>query len=151
MKVTDRSGIASAYYYLSKPDSEIRIEELPNYPLTLTMDSDNIAQVNQTLTLTGLPTGAYSIVVVAKDPHGRESKKVSPYFGMRSEAAIIDTLNFTEPKTLNGMGTTTDGTYSVYAVLNEPHAAWTSDSALKYQKNRYIMQQRTACQQITAL
>lgn len=137
VKVTDRSGIASAYYYLSKPDSELRIEELPNYPLTLTMDSDNIAQVNQTLTLTGLPTGAYSIVVVAKDPHGRESKKVSPYFGMRSEAAIIDTLNFTEPKTLNGMGTTTDGTYSVYAVLNEPHAAWTSDSALKYQKPVY--------------
>lgn len=56
---------------------------------------------------------------------------------MRSEAAIIDTLNFTEPKTVNGMGTTTDGTYSIYAVLNEPHAAWTSDSALKYQNPVY--------------
>ena len=36
VKVTDRSGIASAYYYVSKPDSEIRIEDMPNYPLTLT-------------------------------------------------------------------------------------------------------------------
>lgn len=78
VKVTDRSEIASAYYYVSKPDSEIRMEGMPNYPLTLTLDSDNIAQVNQTLTLTGLPSGAYSIVVVAQDPHGRVSKKVSP-------------------------------------------------------------------------
>ncbi|WNS41216.1 hypothetical protein [Paenibacillus sp. MMS20-IR301] len=137
VKVTDRSGIASAYYYLSKPDSDVRIENMPNYPLTLTLGSDNIAEVNQTLTLTGLPSGAYSIVVVAKDPHGRESKKVSPYFGMRSGPAVIDTLNLTEPKTLNGMGTTTDGSYSVNAVLNEPHAAWTSDSTSKYQNPVY--------------
>ncbi|AIQ50940.1 hypothetical protein [Paenibacillus sp. FSL R7-0331] len=137
VKVTDDSGIASAYYYLSEPDTEIRIEDTPDYPLTLTPDSDNIAEVNQILTITGIPSGAYSIVVVAQDPHGRESKKVSPYFGMRSGPAIVDTLNHTQPKTVNGMGTTTDGTYSVYAVLNEPHVAWTSDSTSKYQNPVY--------------
>ncbi|WP_042198006.1 hypothetical protein [Paenibacillus camerounensis] len=137
VKVTDRSGIESAYYYLSKPGSDIRIEDMPDYPLALTPDSENIVQVNQTLALTGLPSGAYSIVVVAKDPHGRESKKISQYFGMRSGPAEMDTLNHTQPKTVNGMGATTDGTYSVYAVLNEPHAAWTSDSTLKYQNPVY--------------
>ncbi len=137
VKVTDDSGIESAYYYLSRPDSEIRIEDTPNYPLTLTPNSDNIVEVNQTLTLTGLPSGAYSIVVVATDPHGRESKKVSPYFGMRSGAATIDTLKHTQAKTLNGMGATTDGTYSVYAILSEPHKAWTSTSTSKYQNPVY--------------
>ncbi|WP_138755077.1 hypothetical protein [Paenibacillus sinopodophylli] len=137
VKVTDDSGIASAYYYLSKPDSDIRIADTQNYPLALTPDSENIVEVNQTLTITGLPSGAYSIVVVAKDPHGRESKKVSPYFGIRSEAAIVDELKQTETKTFNGMGTTTDGTYSVYAALKEPHTSWTSDSTSKYQKPVY--------------
>lgn len=137
VKVTDDSGIASAYYYLSEPDTEIRIEGTPEYPLTLTPDSENIAEVNQILTLTGIPSGAYSIVVVAQDPHGRESKRVSPYFGIRSGPVTMDTLNHTQPKTLNGMGTTTDGTYSVYAVLNEPHVAWTSDSTTKYQNPVY--------------
>ncbi|MNB96416.1 hypothetical protein D3C75_436160 [compost metagenome] len=56
---------------------------------------------------------------------------------MRSGPAIVDTLNHTQPKTLNEMGTTMDGTYSVYAVLNEPHVAWTSDSTSKYQNPVY--------------
>ncbi len=137
VKVADDSGIASAYYYLSRPDTDIRIEDMPNYPLTLTANSENIAEVNQTLTMTGLPSGAYSIVVVAQDPHGRESKKVSPYFGMRSGPAIIDTLRHSQPKALNGMGATTDGTYKVYAVLSEPHKAWTLDSTKKYQNPVY--------------
>jgi large repetitive protein len=137
VKVTGDSGIASAYYYLSKPGTEIRIDNMPNYPLTLTPNSENIVEVNQTLTMTGLPSGAYSIVVVAQDPHSRESKKVSPYFGMRSGPAIIDTLRHSQPKNLNGMGATTDGTYKVYAYLREPHVAWTSDSTKKYQNPVY--------------
>ncbi len=137
VKVTDDSGIASAFYYLSRPDTDIRIEDMPNYPLTLTSNSENIAEVNQTLTMTGLPSGAYSIVVVAQDPHGRESKKVSPYFGMRSGPAKIDELKHTQPKTLNGMGTTTDGTYKISAVLSEPHKSWTIDSTKKYQNPVY--------------
>jgi hypothetical protein len=137
VKVTDRSGIASAYYYLSRPNSDIRIEDMPNYPLTLTPNSENVAEVNQTLTMTGLPSGAYSIVVVTQDPHGRESKKVSPYFGIRSGPPIIDTLRHSQFQTLNGMGATTDGTYKVYAYLREPHVAWTSDSTKKYQNPVY--------------
>ncbi|MEF3313278.1 hypothetical protein PV433_30785 [Paenibacillus sp. GYB004] len=137
VKVTDRSGIASAYYYLSKPDFDSKIADTPDYPLTLTPNSENIVEVDQTLTMAGLPSGAYSIVVVATDPHGRVSKKVSPYFGMRSGPAKIDTLEHKQPKTLNGMGTTTDGKYNVYAVLSEPHKAWTYDSTWKYQKPVY--------------
>ncbi|MHA7967618.1 hypothetical protein ACX93W_26245 [Paenibacillus sp. CAU 1782] len=137
VKATSDSGIASAYYYLSRPDTEIRIDNTSNYTLTLTPNSDNIIEVDQTLTLTGLPSGAYSIVVVATDLHGRESKKVSPYFGMRSGPAIVDELTYTGSKTLNGMGTTTDGTYSVYAVLREPHVSWTFNSTKKYQNPVY--------------
>ncbi|MHA6480566.1 hypothetical protein ACX1C1_01310 [Paenibacillus sp. strain BS8-2] len=137
VKVTSDSGIASAYYYLSRPDTEIRIDNTSNYTLTLTPNSENIVEVDQTLTMTGLPSGAYSIVVVATDLHGRESKKVSPYFGMRSGSAIVDELKYTGPKILNGMGTTTDGTYSVYTILREPHVSWTSDSTKKYQNPVY--------------
>ncbi len=137
VKVTDRSGLESAYYYLSRPDSDIRIVDTPNYPLTLMSNGDNMVAVNQTLTITGLETGAYSIVVVAEDVHGRESKKVSPYFGIRSGAAVIDTLKHTQPKTISGAGATTDGTYSVNVVLSEPHKAWTSESTTKYQNPVY--------------
>lgn len=137
VKATDDSGIASAYYYLARPDSDIRIANTPNYPLTLTPNSENIDEVDQTLTMTGLESGAYSIVVVAEDPHGRETKKISPYFGIRSGPAKIDTLEHRQPKTLNGMGTTTDGTYKVYAILSERHVAWTTDSTKKYQNPVY--------------
>lgn len=137
VKVTDTSGIASANYYLANPGTETKIENTQSYPLTLTPNSEGVFEVDQTLTMTGLPSGAYSIVVVATDLHGGESKKISPYFGMRSGPATIETLTHSQPKTINGIGATNDGTYNVYAELNEPHAAWTSESTTKYQKPVY--------------
>lgn len=137
VKATDDSGIASAYYYLSKPNLDSRIAGTPDYPLTLTTNSENIVEVDQTLTMSGLSSGAYSIVVVVKDPHGRETKKVSPYFGIRSGPPKINTLEHKQPKTLNGMGTTTDGTYKVYAHLSEFYQSWTLESTKKYHNPVY--------------
>ncbi|MCP1135462.1 hypothetical protein NKT34_19380 [Paenibacillus polysaccharolyticus] len=137
VKVTDASGIASASYYLAKPETETKIENTQNHPLTLTANSEGVFEVDQTLTMTGLPSGAYSIVVVATDVLGKESKKISPYFGMRSGPATIESLAHAQAKTLNGMGATNDGTYKVDVELYEPHAAWTSESATKYQNPVY--------------
>lgn len=138
VKVTDISGIASAYYYFTEPNKVFRIADMPDYPLTLTPNSENILEVDQTLTITGIPSGAYSIVVNAKDVHGLETKNiVSPYFGIRTGPPNISELRHDQPKTINGMGATTDGTYNVFAVLHEPHKGYTSDSTKKYQQPVY--------------
>ncbi|MEF2247154.1 hypothetical protein [Paenibacillus sp. IITD108] len=137
VKVKDASGLASAYYYLARPGTDTRIANAENFPLPLKLNGEGILEVDQTLTMTGIPSGAYSIVVVATDLHGRESKEISPYFGMRSEAVTITKLQHAQTKTINGMGATTDGTYHVLTLLNEPHVAWTSESATKYQQPIY--------------
>lgn len=133
VKATDASGLASAYYYLSSPGTQTKIAGTSDYSLTLTTNDDDLNEVNQTLTITNLPTGAYSVVVVAVDYLGHETKQIIPYFGMRSSAPTIDTLRDEQSKRINGIGVTTDGTYSIYTKLTEPHVAWTGDSYKKYQ------------------
>jgi large repetitive protein len=137
VEVTDRSGIASAYYYLAGPDSDVKIPNTDNY--LLIPEGESVGQLNHTFTITGIPSGAYSVVVVATDPHGRETKKVSPYFGIRSGAPTITELKHAQSKTVNGMGATTDGSYRISTILSEPHISWTSDSMKKYQNPVYYV------------
>ncbi|MFD0960896.1 hypothetical protein [Paenibacillus chungangensis] len=137
VKVTDTSGIASAYYYLSRAEVDERRSGEPNYPLTLTKNSENISEVDQTLTMSGIFNGAYSIVVVTTDIHGRESKKISPYFGMRTYQPRLEKFQHSQPKTINGIGATNDGSYRISAILREAHQSYTLDSPMKNQKPVY--------------
>jgi|GEM_PF-1272363 len=133
VKATDASGLKSAYYYLSLPNSQTRVPGAADNQLTLTKDADDLNEANQTLTISNLPTGAYSIVVVAVDYLNQETKQVIPHFGIRASAPTIDTLIDEQSKRINEIGATTDGSYSIYTKLKEPHAYISGDSYKKYQ------------------
>jgi len=122
IRITDASGLASASYQVVNPD-KTAISGFEKTNLTLTPNTDNTLQVNETPRIVPTQSGAYVLAINAEDRNGQKVSQSAElplmHFAIRNAKPTLVTVANDCSKKLNGTSITANDQYQLNIHVEE--------------------------------